>query len=108
MVELEFDLPDYLVAFLGTLPDPNAFIEEASRRRLNDSTLGRHSYQRRLCAAARPFGLGTGWGSDLDLWMDHFPEPPSRLTPEILASHSRWLSRRHSLRATAPQPAIQR
>jgi hypothetical protein len=105
MVELEIDLPDDLVAFLGTLPDANAFIEEALRRAANKSTLGRHSYQRKLCTAAQPFGLSIGWSSDLDLWMDHFPEPPRRLTPEILASHARWLSQRQSVRESDQLPA---
>src|SRR4051812_6873790 len=48
MVEIELELDDDLAAFLDTLPDHNAFIQEAIQRRLNTSTLGRHRYYQRL------------------------------------------------------------
>ncbi|MEU4215076.1 hypothetical protein [Actinoplanes sp. NPDC026623] len=94
MVEMEIDLDDDLVEYLDTLPDRNAFIAEALRRIVNKSTLGRHAYYRKLNAAAQEFGLRVGWGTDLDFWMDHHPEPPVRLTAEILTAHAQRVSQR--------------
>lgn len=99
MVELELELDDHLVAFLDTLPDRDAFIEEALRRYLNGSALGRHAYHRRLRAAAAELGLSLGWGADLDMWMEHYPDPPRRLTVEVVAEHTEWLSRRRPPRS---------
>ncbi|KUL31439.1 hypothetical protein ADL15_22145 [Actinoplanes awajinensis subsp. mycoplanecinus] len=93
MIEIEIDLDDDLVAYLDTVPDRNAFIDEALCRAVNASTLGRHAYRQNLNVAARKFGLSVGWGADLDVWMDHYPKPPRRLTAEILAAHAQRVRR---------------
>ncbi|OJF11080.1 type II toxin-antitoxin system Phd/YefM family antitoxin [Couchioplanes caeruleus] len=94
MVELEVEIDDDLVAFLDTLPDPNAFIVEALRRVANRSVLGRHAYHQRLSAATKEVGLSVGWGADLEMWLEHYPDPPRRITPELLTTHAQWLRQR--------------
>ena len=91
MVDVEIEVDDAFGAYLDSLPDADAFILDAALRELNRSTLGRHAYYRRLTAAAQEFGLRVGWGADLDQWMDHYPDPPARLTADVLAAHAEWL-----------------
>ncbi|WP_250028831.1 hypothetical protein [Paractinoplanes maris] len=94
MVEIEVDFPDDLAAYLDEMPDRNAFIEDALRRAMNTTTLGRHAYYQRLSVAAARFGLRPDAGSDLEGWMEHFPEAPDQLSLEILTAHADWVSRR--------------
>ncbi|WP_130507933.1 hypothetical protein [Krasilnikovia cinnamomea] len=96
MVELEVEIDDDLVPFLAIQPDPNAFIVEAVQRAANKSVLGRRAYHQRLSAAMKGFGLSVGWGADLQMWMEHHPDPPRRSTPELLTTHAQWLSQQAS------------
>jgi hypothetical protein len=100
-VEIEIELDDDLAAYLDTVPDRNAFVDEAVHRLANTSTLGRHRYYQRLSSAAAEFGLRAAEGPDLEAWMDHHPEAPEQLAADILAGHAAWLSGRPQPQAPA-------
>jgi hypothetical protein len=105
LTEMEIELDDDLAAMPEDQTDPSAHVAEALRRVVNRSALGRHAYYRQLNTVAAEFGVRACWGSELDAWMDHHPEPPGRLTADILAAHAEWLLQRPS---QAPEAANRR